>query len=259
MADFGGKTFLDSGTTYAYFGRELYAKMAATFASFCAKKDSNCGGKKKFQTCYFFDPKRFKKGLEKFLEGFPILSFEFNGSGMVHWYPEDYLVEKVTGKGRYFCPGVKKLGHTILGATFMRNYDIYFDKLAKKITFSRANCENRPDFMLREEKNNRRLKIYSTLTGTPPQFPTTVSTDGMISFTQSAALPGTVDKNSSVTFPNVKVKPDFQEAGQVIGAANATNTTQHAATPTSTFLFYYVIVFVFLVIFLIILMLRFMM
>ena len=38
------------------------------------------------------------------------------------------------------CIGIKILNRSILGAVFMRNLDITFDRKNKVVTFTRANC-----------------------------------------------------------------------------------------------------------------------
>lgn len=60
------------------------------------------------------------------------------------WHPNDYLIKEglwnsKESRGIYslaFLPG----NDNILGATFMRNYDISFDIDTGAITFIRANC-----------------------------------------------------------------------------------------------------------------------
>lgn len=253
----GGKAFLDSGTTYAYFGKELFDNMVATFDNFCAKKHSNCGGQRKFKSCFLFDRSKYRGKVSHFFKGFPLLSFEFGPGGVVDWHPEDYLVEKVTPEGVFYCPGIKKLNHVIFGATFMRNYDIYFDKVARKITFARANCENSPRFSEEQNEKDRRLKISTTLSPAAARSHTTVSADGMISLTDKSAASSPQASDGTGANATAKLIPDF--IGLQQAPVNATNTTADSTAKSPTFLFYYVIIFVFLVLFLIILMLRLMM
>lgn len=74
------------------------------------------------------------------------MTFFFNDSIEYKWHPQDYLVQPLDSKTHY-CVGVKTLSHMILGAIFMRNYDIYFDRTAKKVGFMRSNCGMDPYFI----------------------------------------------------------------------------------------------------------------
>jgi hypothetical protein len=108
-----------------------------------------------------------------------------------------------------------------------------------------------------ESEKNRRLKISTTLTPSSPQHSTTLSSDGMISFTDNSFSQSAQASEGGATLTGTKLVPDF--IGLQQAPANTTNTTQEQPSNSPTFLFYYVIAFVFLVLFLIILMLRLMM
>lgn len=56
------------------------------------------------------------------------------------------------------CLGIEKYNMNILGGTFMRNYDVVFDRKNKVIEFTRANCsksntfyDDYPDFYIKKE------------------------------------------------------------------------------------------------------------
>lgn len=61
------------------------------------------------------------------------------------WKPKDYFLESETISNK-FCIGFEEYFMNILGANFMRNYDILFDSKNTQVTFVRANCSNDPNF-----------------------------------------------------------------------------------------------------------------
>lgn len=67
-------------------------------------------------------------------------------SAVYEWHPNDYLIkEKVRNKKekrQIFSLAFLSGDSTILGATFMRNYDISFNVRNLQITFIRANCSD---------------------------------------------------------------------------------------------------------------------
>ena len=134
----GGKAFLDTGTTFVYFGKELFEQFTSFFKGFCKSHPKNCAGSEEYEECYHFNPKHYKN-LDEFLATFPPINFTFNGNINFNWNPYDYLVQAL-GSKQHYCPGVKMLKDVILGAVFMRNFDVYFDKVQKQISFTRSNC-----------------------------------------------------------------------------------------------------------------------
>lgn len=252
-------SFLDSGTTYVYFGAVLYDSMKQVFNIFCRQKHSNCGYSSKYKTCFKFDRLQWQNNLQAFFAGFPVISFEFNGGQIVNWYPEDYLVKKDTDKHPYYCPGVKRLSNVILGATFMRNYDIYFNKVEKTITFTRANCGNSAEFSVYEsERQKRNLRLRKSQNAQDLSSVSSVPVEGQIitlSGTEQSAA-----NNSSILLqqpPLTKVKQDLADFERIEN--KTTNQTTYQRPPNSTYLLVYIIIFGFLISFLVILMIKFMM
>lgn len=81
--------------------------------------------------------------LSNFYASFPVLTFTFDLTKPVYWHPEDYLFH--AKNTNYYCVGVQPLRDVIIGAIFMRNYDIFFDKTTRTVSLVRANCSFTPD------------------------------------------------------------------------------------------------------------------
>ena len=111
----------------------------------CHAKKANCGGYREYRECYLWEREKHPY-LNDFLRTFPVITFYFNDDIPYKWHPQDYMILPLDSNVHY-CIGVKTLSHTILGALFMRNYDIYFDRTAKQIGFKRANCGLDPYFI----------------------------------------------------------------------------------------------------------------
>jgi hypothetical protein len=141
--------FLDSGTTYIYFTPDLFSNFAKYFGSFCARSKSNCSGIKSFQECYRWDVATYKT-FEEFANTFPEISFQFNENEHIKWHGSDYLAMSLESE-IHFCVGVKALKTNILGALFMKNYDVFFDRINKRVSFTRANCANLPNYVIPDE------------------------------------------------------------------------------------------------------------
>lgn len=249
----GGQVFLDSGTTFVYFGGQLYGLIRAEFESFCSARKSNCGGERKMQSCYIYDSKSYRN-ITKFFAGFPILKFEFNGKQEIAWYPEDYLVKREEVEGVYYCPGMKKSDSVVLGATFMRNYDINFNKAEKSVTFVRSNCGETEEFISNDSNlADRNLRDNKNKN---------VSALNLIGPGESVLTDRNLEKKvKGIDFVdgeigNDKLKPDFYGFEKSDGDSN--DGTEYRKIKNKSFLFYYMIVFVVLVVFLVILMVRFM-
>lgn len=141
----GNGSFFDTGTTFLYLPPDLISMFKSGFNNHCSKSPANCAHHDKYRECYYWDKSRYAN-LNDFFKTFPIMTFYFNGNIPYKWHPQDYLVLPLDSNTHY-CIGVKTLSHTILGAIFMRNYDIYFDRTNKKISFTRANCGSDPYFI----------------------------------------------------------------------------------------------------------------
>lgn len=138
----GEGAFFDSGTTFLYVSSELMAKLKKTFKTFCSKSSARCGGYDDYQDCYKIKPK-YKGKVKRMFWSFPVINFDFKTPDLYKWYPSDYLVKN--GSNIEYCPGIKVLKDIILGAAFMRNYNVKFDKNKKVISFQRADCAETGD------------------------------------------------------------------------------------------------------------------
>lgn len=140
-----GGPFFDTGTTFLYLPSDLMSQFTKQFSAHCTKSVDNCASQKKYKECYLWDKTKYPV-LNDFLASFPVITFYFNENVPYKWYPQDYLVQPLDS-ALHYCIGVKSLSHTILGALFMRNYDIFFDRTEKRIGFRRANCGSDPYFI----------------------------------------------------------------------------------------------------------------
>lgn len=195
--------------------------------------------------------------MHDFFDGFPELKFIFNKDKVITWFPEDYLI-KTLDKGKIlYCPGMKKLNNIVLGATFMRNYDILFNKVEKTITFARSDCSNsKQPIRVNSSSSKRKLDkfvVTKSILGQEIAPPNTF----LDNFSMFAFAPNTVSQESSNKTEIIKLKPDFY------GFTKDDNSTKfHVNSNTDAgrvYLKYYVIVFAILVCFLILLMIRLLM
>lgn len=92
--------------------------------------------------CFVFPSENFSTR-QVFYDSFPVFSLIFDLNKSVLWHPEDYLFQVRSTK--YYCVGIEPLKDVILGAIFMRNYDILFERDSKKISITRANCSQSQD------------------------------------------------------------------------------------------------------------------
>lgn len=153
----GGQAFLDTGTTFVYVSKPFYAQIVSTFSHFCKQSKGNCGGNKGYQECYKYIPFMFRND-DDFMNTFPVFDFQFEGGAVVKWFPQDYFVGGPENEG-YKCIGIKVLKDMILGALFMRNYDVSFEKNSKSITFVRSNCGKTTGDLRTEGLLDQKVKV----------------------------------------------------------------------------------------------------
>lgn len=134
----GEGAFFDTGTTYMYTSHEMFRKIKKRFNRFCNKESHNCGRDNTWKECYSIDDYQ-KRDMDKYFKSFPMFIFHFGQDREYRWYPSDYLIKN--GDLDQYCVGIKPLKDMILGAVFMRNYDILFDKTRKLIGFARSDCK----------------------------------------------------------------------------------------------------------------------
>ena len=145
-----------------YFTSDLFSNFVSYFHSACSKNPANCGGKGAHHECYHFDAKKYES-FENFAKTFPEITFQFNESDRVKWLPRDYLAVSLESQ-EHFCIGVKSLKTPILGALFMKNFDVHFDRVNKKISMIRANCGGLEEYSLPEEdRSEQQLPVSDPL------------------------------------------------------------------------------------------------
>lgn len=156
----GGSAFFDTGTTFVYFDYRLLLKIKNQISNYCSQSKERCAGHDKFKECYPIDDKLFKDKFEM-ARTFPTLNFDFDGVEY-KWYPQEQFVDPLEKDDKSICYGMKSLTNVILGAVFMRNYDIYFDRTNKRIAFSRSNCgdlKNYFDIYPEDDVNFNKMSI----------------------------------------------------------------------------------------------------
>lgn len=151
----GEGAFFDTGTTYMYTSHQMFRKIKKHFNKFCDKHSKNCGNESRWEECYSIDEEQ-KRDLNGFFRTFPLLTFHFAGNKPYRWYPSDYLIKN--GDLDQYCVGIKPLKDMILGAVFMRNYDILFDKTRKLIGFARSDCNGTGDIDYYDQNGDDILK-----------------------------------------------------------------------------------------------------
>jgi hypothetical protein len=145
-----GGVILDSGTTFSYFPSPVYDAILSSLADFCNKNTSNCGDmmgitEEALGICWTYEP-TISDSKEHFFSTFPTFSFYFGpaGDAEYQWKAQDYLY-RIPGDDEVYCLGMASNDYTTLGATFMKNHDIMFDKDNSRIGFIRANCSQIQD------------------------------------------------------------------------------------------------------------------
>ena len=143
------KMIFDSGTTYSYFPQLMYMSIMENISNHCSKNKKNCGGMTEFKqdSCVAYSQTNYPTK-EAFFDSFPPIEFVFAEQNRRYvWFPRDYLHERKNPfdeKSPGFCNTVNlsdSPNSLLLGAMFMRHYDIYFDRANEKITFVRAHCD----------------------------------------------------------------------------------------------------------------------
>jgi len=138
----GGKVLLDSGTTFMIFSFELYSVFKIQWAKYCRSNPMNCAKISDFQNCFVYNNKTYKS-IDEFFDTFPTFTFQFRGADILLG-PADYFYYNKALEN--YCIGIEPMRDLLLGEIFMRNFDIQFDPVNKKVGLIRANCDGSPDF-----------------------------------------------------------------------------------------------------------------
>ena len=144
--------FFDTGATFLHLPYKLYRVFIQEFENQCKSKESWCAYYDEYKECYEWNKSQFPSLID-FLKTFPKLVFVFNKDVTYKWHPQDYLVSPV-GSPNKFCLGVHKHKMFILGALFMRNYDISINQTTMQVKYRRSNCDKSTSFIDSFEDNN---------------------------------------------------------------------------------------------------------
>lgn len=204
----GGKAFLDTGTTFVYVSQGLFNSITPIFNHFCRNNKINCGGNFGYQECYRFSPSQFAKP-DVFFDTFPVIEFKFAGDATIKWYPQDYFVATPDNKG-YYCIGIKVLKDMILGALFMRNYDVSYEKAGKKITFMRSNCGKTNNFIPYDKESPPVIVQSTAIKSNVVEQKIQQSEEKQIGSTFSVEKPKIEENNEQIITPKVENKNEFK-------------------------------------------------
>lgn len=142
------KMLFDSGTTFSYFPKKMFNSIIKSISEYCKKDKKNCGGLGDFSkdSCASFLSSSYASK-DAFLDSFPPIEFVFEKNKKYVWFPRDYLAERPNpfdDKSPNFCCTIQLSDSPeimLLGAMFMRHYDIYFNRRKEEISFVRAHCD----------------------------------------------------------------------------------------------------------------------
>lgn len=93
------------------------------------------------------------------------------GGVVYEWKPEDYLYQEPKGSNKYCLPFEIISERVMLGAPFMKNHDILFDKNKQEIHFVRSNCSksfSKDSSIKNESMSNKDSSINNTTNIQPP-------------------------------------------------------------------------------------------
>ncbi|MCQ2818917.1 MAG: pepsin-like aspartyl protease [archaeon] len=138
-------SFIDSGTTIAYFPKILFDEIIKKFKAVCSKEENinKCGNysiDRSLGPCYRFKNKEEMEYGIKYV--WPSISFNINDKYIYTWKPEQYYFNDTDDNKYQACLGFQSdTRSTItLGSTWMHGHDIIFDRENKRIGFAEANC-----------------------------------------------------------------------------------------------------------------------
>ncbi|KRW98301.1 Aspartic peptidase domain [Pseudocohnilembus persalinus] len=151
---------VDSGTTILYGPKKIIDEMYQTIYDFCDQSEKNCvGSVKRFgnQKCWKRDAKNFPN-IQDFFDTFPPIEFKMNKDFTFVWEPSSYLFEDPL-KPNYidqWCFAFEASGSKfLLGGSWMRQYDILFDRGNHQLHFTQSDCNS-------QEINNSYIKEFGS-------------------------------------------------------------------------------------------------
>lgn len=116
--------FIDSGSTFSYFPRDVYRKFENHLNFICNKSEKCKILKGEDSTCYSLETDGIPliEVTEKF---FPSFYFQISGKD-IPWSPKKYLLTRNINNGEV-CLGILSLDRFLLGANWMYDRDIVFN------------------------------------------------------------------------------------------------------------------------------------
>ena len=133
---------IDTGNTISYFPEKEYKQIINNFDNYCNNKNKTCGNfnnVEKYGYCASFNS---KKELLNALDSWPNITLLLEGFSY-NWLPIDYYYEYKNDEKLNACLGFN-IDNTLkitLGANFIHNYDVIFDRYHQKIGFVRSDCD----------------------------------------------------------------------------------------------------------------------
>jgi hypothetical protein len=152
LGERSNEALVDSGTTFVYFPTELYNSFKLLLASVCRRRSETCAKTSDFQSCYTYNSTSYPN-IQDFFDTFPPITVVTEGVELL-WEPREYMFQMNSEIN--YCLAIYPLEDIVLGAAFMRNFDIKFDTETQRIGFARANCDgSRPPTSSPQSKQTR--------------------------------------------------------------------------------------------------------
>ena len=132
---------IDTGNTITYFPQKIYNEILTNFNIYCHSKNKTCGtfsNVEKYGYCATFNS---KTDLLNALDSWPNITLILEGFSY-NWLPIDYYYEYKSNEQLHACLGfnIDTVSKITLGANFIHNYDVIFDRYHQKIGFVRSDC-----------------------------------------------------------------------------------------------------------------------
>jgi hypothetical protein len=142
-------TFIDSGTTLTFIPKKFSEKIITKIIEICNKEDNlknkKCGiyvKNSEYGHCFTFNNNI--EILNAINNTFPMLIFNINNQLNYFWNPKYYFINISEYINYTICIGIKNRGNKfVLGSTWMKGYDIIFDRDNFLLGFVSADCNKK--------------------------------------------------------------------------------------------------------------------
>ena len=135
-------SIIDSGTTISYFPKFFFEQVNQFVKEYCNETQRGNCGKIRYDSelgnCFSFNN---NNELEFVLDNImPNITFKLEGFDFI-WEPRNYYFNNSYNDIYEFCLGFSSSGSKFtFGSTWMRGYDIIFDRDKLRLGFAKANC-----------------------------------------------------------------------------------------------------------------------